>query len=227
MQTERQPTSGGPGAPASRQRRHPRTVATVVFTVILGLAAFGTGWWLQTSRVPDPDFAYGMKLAQPRTLRPVTLTGAAGPVQLPYQDGKWTLVFFGYTHCPDVCPTTLTYLKGEMKALGPRRSHLHTLFVSVDPQRDTPADLQRFVTFYDAAFEGVTGDKAALDQMTTDAGAAYFLGAKAAQGATDYDVSHSNSIYVVNPRGQVVAVYGGEGKPGKLAQDFHFLPETP
>lgn len=225
MQTERPTATGSSGVPAVPSRRQPRPVATVA-AVILGLAAFGAGLWLQMSRLPDPDFAYGMKLAQARTVKPVTLTSAAGPVSLPYRDGKWTLLFFGYTHCPDVCPTALTYLRDEMKALGSRRQQLHTVFVSVDPDRDKPADLQRFVTWFDGRFEGVTGDKASLDQLTADAGAAYILGAKAAQGKPDYDVSHSNSFYVINPRGQVVAVYGGEGTPGKLAQDFHFLPES-
>lgn len=224
MQTGRQPSIGHSGTVAARPWR--RRMATVATAIGLGLAAFGGGLWLQHAREPDPDFAYGMKLAEVRPLRPVTLTGATGPVALPYHDGKWTLLFFGYTHCPDVCPTALTYLKTEMKALGPRRQNLHMLFVSVDPKRDRPADLQRFVRWFDPAFEGATGDKASLDQLTADAGAAYIIGAKAAQGAADYDVSHSNSIYVVDPRGRVVAVYGGDGTPGKLAQDFHFLPES-
>jgi protein SCO1/2 len=195
--------------------------------LVLGLAAFGAGWWLQTSRQPDPDFSYGLKLAQPRVIHPVTLAGAQGPVTLPFGDGKWSLLFFGYTHCPDICPTTLTYLKHEMQALGARRQHLHLVFVSVDPKRDRPADVQPFVQYFDPGFIGLTGDNVSLDKLTADVGAAYYLGAKANQPGANYEVTHSTSVYVVDPLGRVVALYGGDGKPGKLAQDFQFLPGTP
>jgi protein SCO1/2 len=221
MQTQDRPqTSGRPG-----HRQRP-SAEIAVLALVLGLGAFGAGFWLN-NRQPDPDFAYGMKMAQPRPLRPVTLAGAEGPVSYPYKDGRWSLMFFGYTHCPDVCPATLSYLKREMKDLASRRSQFRTVFISVDPQRDKPDALQRFATYFDPGFIGLTGDKAALDQLTADAGAAYFMGAKADKGTGDYDVTHSTSIYVVDPKGRVVAVYGGDGKPGRLAQDFHFLPETP
>jgi protein SCO1/2 len=224
MQTEKPPTTEAAVPPRPERPRSP--LAMVATAIVLGLTAMGAGWWLQSARQPDPDFAYGMKLAQPRPLKPVSLAGGSGTVNLPYRDGKWTLMFFGFTHCPDICPTTLQYLKQEVKALGSRREQLHVTFVSVDPKRDKPADLQRFVQYYDPAFIGVTGDKASLDQLTADAGAAYYMGVKADQPGANYDVTHSTSIYVVDPKGRVVAVYGGEGKPGKLAQDFHFLPES-
>jgi hypothetical protein len=194
-------TTPVPDEPQASGPSH-RPAATVALAIGLGLMAAVAGWWLQASRIPDPVFAYGMKLAVPRTIHPVTLTSLTGP---------------------DVCPMTMQYLRQEVQAMGGRAARLHVTFVSVDPARDTPAALARFVHYYDPAFEGVTGPKAALDQLTADAGAAYFKGAKAGRSATDYAVTHSTSIYVIHPSGKLVAIYGGSGTPGRMARDFAFL----
>lgn len=208
-----------PALPPARSR-----IGGIVPALVLGMAVAGAGLWLQVrNAVPDPPFAYGMKLATPRIIKPVTLTSAAGPVALPYADGKWTFMFFGYTHCPDICPTTMQYLRQEVQAMGAGADKVHVAFVSVDPRRDTPADLVRFAQYYHPAFQGMTGDKSAIDQLTADVGAAYYPGAKADVRGADYDISHSTSIYVINPPGKLVAIYGGSGKPGRLAGDFAFL----
>ena len=203
--------------------RRPAAWRRWALAAAVGAATASGAVYAYRQRIPDPPFAYGMKLAQARDVHPVTLRGTDGPVLLPYRDGRWTLLFFGYTHCPDVCPTTLAYLHQEMRAMGTRAADLHVVFVSVDPGRDTAAGAAQFALFYDPQFTGLTGDKAALDQLTTDAGAAY-LPSKPLPGTATYEVMHSSSVYVVNPAGRVVALYGGTGAPGRLAQDFAFLP---
>src|SRR5436190_11858172 len=113
--------------------------------------------------------------------------------------GKAVVLFFGFTHCPDVCPTTLADLAGVMKTLGPEADRVQVLFVTVDPERDTPADLDKYVKAFDARFIALRGDIAATQRVAKDF-KIYFE--KRRQGDT-YTVDHSAQSYVVDPQGRL------------------------
>jgi protein SCO1/2 len=119
-------------------------------------------------------------------------------------EGKWTAVFFGYTQCPDACPTTLFALGQAEKLLGPKAADFQTVFISVDPARDTPARLAAYLS--NEAFPhrsiGLTGTEA----QTAAAARAYKVYYQKAGEGADYTVNHSTFTYLMNPKGRFVCV---------------------
>src|SRR5438105_1333871 len=112
--------------------------------------------------------------------------------------GKAVVLFFGFTHCPDVCPTTLADLASAMKALGPDAERVQVLFVTVDPERDTPGELAQYVRAFDPRFLALRGDLAATQRVAKDF-KIYFE--KRKQGDS-YTVDHSAQSYVIDPQGR-------------------------
>lgn len=128
--------------------------------------------------------------------------------------GKVVLLFFGFTHCPDVCPTTLADLAGAVKTLGPDADRVQVLFVTVDPERDTPEALAKYVTAFDPRFLGLHGDAAAT-RKTAQEFKIYYEKRKTGDS---YSVDHSGQSYVIDPQGRVRLLV----RPDRIAQD---LPE--
>jgi len=129
-----------------------------------------------------------------------TLTDHDGqPWSLRQARGKVVLIQFGYTHCPDICPLNLAHTAAVLRALGKDADRVQALFISVDPQRDTPARLKQFVHYFSPRILGLTGNIAQLEKMTNAYGA-YFSYPDGTIG-DDYLVEHSGSLYVVDPDG--------------------------
>ena len=121
---------------------------------------------------------------------------------------KWSFVFFGYTHCPDICPTTLVTLKHINKALEKyphAKSNFQVVFVSVDPERDTPKSLASYVSFFNKDFIAVTGHAEKLKAFAKQFSAAYIKEASNTPG--DYLMSHTSSIFLVSPKAELVASF--------------------
>lgn len=113
--------------------------------------------------------------------------------------GKVVLLFFGYTHCPDVCPTTLAKLSAAIRRLN-RPDDARILFVTVDPARDTPAALRAYTQSFGSQFTGLRGERSALDRLTKRYRVTYGYGAPDANG--DYEVSHSSGVFVFDRKGE-------------------------
>jgi len=132
----------------------------------------------------------------------LALTGHDGkPRTLADFRGKAVVLFFGYTHCPDVCPTTLADMAGVMKKLGKDAERVQVLFVTVDPERDTPAVLGQYVPAFDPHFLGLYGDLAATQRAAKEFRIFYEKRAGSAPGA--YTVDHSAQSYVFDPQGRL------------------------
>lgn len=146
-----------------------------------------------------------------------TLQAAGGPVSLADFRGRLTLIYFGYTFCPDICPTTLNTLSAGMALLTPEeRSKVALLFISVDPQRDTPEHLKTYVEFFAPDIVGVTGSPAAIAEVAARYGVSY--AAQAAQTAGGaYVVDHSSDSFVVAPDGRLVARLPHGTQPEQVA----------
>ncbi len=112
---------------------------------------------------------------------------------------KWSLVFFGYTNCPDVCPTSLTIMDKVSKRAG-LPDNMQYVFVSVDPKRDTPEKLKDFVGHFNAKFIGATGPKAELDKLQEPLGVIYDYDGDT--NSDDYVVNHFAAIYIIDPNGR-------------------------
>lgn len=116
--------------------------------------------------------------------------------------GKVVLVFFGYSFCPDVCPTTLSKLSSVTRKLGEDRPKLKTLYITVDPERDTPEVLKADLDQFDLDALGLTGSREAIDKVVTLYGAKYEI-VPTPESAAKYTVSHSTTLYALDPQGRV------------------------
>jgi len=115
--------------------------------------------------------------------------------------GKAVVLSFGYTHCPDVCPTTLADLAQAMKRLGPLAERVQVLFVTVDPERDTPQVLAQYVPAFDPRFLGLRGDAAATERVAKDFKIYYEK--RDGKSPGEYSVDHSAQCYVFDPQGKL------------------------
>jgi protein SCO1/2 len=115
--------------------------------------------------------------------------------------GKAVVVFFGYTHCPDVCPTTMAEMAGVMKELGPLADKVQVLFITVDPERDTQELLSKYVPAFDPRFIGLTGDKAAIDKVAKEFKVFYQKVPGKEPGS--YTMDHTAGSYVFDPQGRI------------------------
>ncbi len=151
-----------------------------------------------------------------------SLTGEDGkPLTATAFRGRVTLVYFGYTHCPDVCPATLAKVAHALTALGPQAERVRMLFVSVDPKRDTPAVLKVYTDAFAPQIVGATGDREQLIDITKRYRVAYRLGKADAQG--DYAVYHSSAIFVFDGKGQARLLMTGAETAPEMAADLRTL----
>jgi len=156
-----------------------------------------------------------------------TVLGAAigGPFRLVDQNGKtvtdadlkgkWSLVYFGYTHCPDACPTALNDIALALDELGPKRDAVRPVFITVDPERDTPEVLKAYVAAFDAPILALTGP---IEQVAEAAKGYRVYYAKHAEAGGDYSMDHSSVIYVMDPDGRFTASFTHQSTPEEIAE---------
>ncbi|EIG62834.1 SCO family protein [Bradyrhizobium sp. WSM1253] len=130
--------------------------------------------------------------------------------------GKWLLIFFGYTFCPDACPTALTNITAALEKLGPDASKLQPLFVTVDPQRDTPQVMAEYLKSFDARITGLSGTQAQIDSVLKEY-RIYVERPKSEAEDGNYLVSHSAYVYLMNPQGRFVDVAQGSESGEEIA----------
>jgi protein SCO1/2 len=135
--------------------------------------------------------------------------------------GKAVVVFFGFMNCPDVCPTTMAEMAGVMKQLGPDADRVQVLFITVDPERDTPELLAKYVPAFDSRFLGLTGDKAAIEKVAKEFRVFYQKSPGKEPGS--YTMDHTSGSYVFDPQGRVrlFVRHGQGGEP--IAHDLKIL----
>jgi len=130
-------------------------------------------------------------------------------------EGKWLLVYFGYTHCPDACPTTLNNIALALHDLGGQRDEVRPVFITIDPERDTPQVMKDYVTAFDAPILALTGTAAEVAQAAKNYRVYY---AKHPEAGGDYSMDHSSVIYVMDPKGRFTASFTGEDPPAQIAE---------
>lgn len=134
--------------------------------------------------------------------------------------GHWSMLYFGYTHCPDACPTTLAALNRMMGQFGkvPVAMRPHVYFISVDPKRDTPALLKRYAAYFNPGFSGMTGALPELRALTTPLGTDFSYGRPDKLG--NYAVIHSTMVVLVNPEAEETALFTPPLNPARMASDY-------
>lgn len=170
---------------------------------------------------------------QPVAFRNTDLTGASFGRRLALPDhhgqqrsladfkGKATVVFFGYTSCPDICPTMLARLAEVMKTLGSDASRVQVLFVTVDPERDSAERLRDFVPWFNPAFLGLRGDVAQIKAATEEF--RVFAARKPVEGELGYVIDHSTGAYVFDPAGHLRLYVKDTASVDDIAADIRLL----
>ena len=197
-------------------------VALIVFVVVI---VSGFVYVMVKPRVM-PDAALRANNAflfeRPRDIGAFSLLDDNGQVFAPSQlQGKWSLLFFGFTFCPDVCPTTMAELGQFAGKLRPEYAKdTQVIMVSVDPARDTPAKLRDYVHYFNPQFRGVTGEFLALHEFATSLNVPFV---KAPGGGDNYQVEHSGNIALINPQGHYVGFFKAPHELDKLVRNYEAI----
>ncbi|MFA7891375.1 SCO family protein [Pseudomonas putida] len=176
-------------------------IIAALIVVIMGLVLNNV---LNAKRPPSATeliYAGIILLPQSRTVADVTMTNQDGqPVQLDQLKGKWSLLFFGYTYCPDICPTTLAQLR-QVKSELPKQAldRLQVVLVSVDPNRDTPNQLKQYLGYFDKDFVGLAGSVEDTQKLANALSIPFIPADTSKPG---YTVDHSGNLAIVGPDGR-------------------------
>jgi len=195
-----------------------RIALFAIVAFVLGL--FLARGLLAPREVPVPATVNATVLPQTRVLPALNLIDQDGrPLAPDTLRQGWTMVFFGFTQCPDVCPTTLTLLAQTRKQLAdlPPAQQPRVLLISVDPERDTPAVLKPYVTFFDASFRGATGTPEGVQQAATAFGIPF---QKMPLPSGGYTMDHGAGLFIVAPDGGIAAYSSPPLTADGLASDF-------
>jgi protein SCO1/2 len=188
----------------------------ISLAVLVMVAAFVV---VKVSKPSIPPELVGVLRPQVSLIREFQLTDQHGEkFDNQSLNGKWSFVFFGYTFCPDICPTTLAVLTAMQKQLqhAPENwSDTQVVFVSVDPERDTQEILANYMDFFNKEFYAVTGSRSEIDKLTRQFGAGYIIEPETSPG--HYLVSHTGAIFLTDSQGALVASFSMPHDPGLIA----------
>jgi protein SCO1 len=191
----------------------------------LGLAMSQRYFGESVTAVPAPRLQAVTVIDAPRALPAFSLQTAGGTLTAENLKGSWTVVFVGFTHCPDICPTTLTEL-AQAQAIW-AKSDLDNkpklLFLSIDPERDSPEALAEYAAFFNKDTLTATAQEPQLGEFTRALGLVYM---KVPQGGT-YTMDHSATLVLLNPNAEFAGIIRPPLKPQAIAQDLLTLSKNP
>ncbi len=204
----------------------------IMVTTIALAAVLAAVWLAKLDREHDsramflPDQVMTL-FPDPKPLTAFALTDDKGRVfDLASLKGKWSFLFFGFTHCPDVCPTTLAVLARARDNIAKSTSgakDIQVVFISVDPNRDTASKLRQYVEYFDTTFLGVTGDHAQIGNLAGQLGATYQVAIT--PGLENYPVYHSAAVFLVDPRARYHAVFTSPDDAEAISKRFKVVRE--
>lgn len=201
-----------------------KRLTRILFVAIAVLSLAG-GVWLsrhQQQNLPGiPNDFEATVFPEARELVPFKLVDQDNQDFTPEQlKKKWSLLFFGYTHCPDICPTTLKVLQSFWQELPEAvRNKTRVVFVTVDPNRDPPATIKEYVQYFDPGFIGVTGNLGQITAFTRSLGVLYeYVGT--GKTKDNYGVNHSAQIILIDPQARLRAVFPPPHDPDEMRKNY-------
>jgi protein SCO1/2 len=194
-----------------RTRRATLIVTAAVAAVLLAVGGWALASWLTAYQGGG---AAGTALIRSE-FSLVDQTGK--PVTNRDYEGKWQLVFFGYTYCPDICPTTLNDVALVLDDLGDEADELQPLFITVDPERDTPEVMAEYVSNFDPRIVGLTGSSEQIKQAA-QAFRAYYAKVEPNGASDGYTMDHSAFIYLMSPEGAYATHFSPSEDPAAMAE---------
>ena len=202
----------------------------ILLAALVGILSAAAGYSLWKLRYEGPA---GMTAAlrilpEPRSVAEFSLIDQEGqPFSLDRLRGKWSLLFFGFTHCPDVCPSAMYDLKRVHQAMlesDPHDTEHQVIFVSVDPERDSPDRLKAYASYFNPDFMGVTGTHEQLAPLTRQLGVAYRIEPHE-EGSPSYSVDHSAGVMLTDPHGRLHGVFTAPLDADKMVHDLGLVME--
>jgi protein SCO1/2 len=172
-----------------------------------------------------PRKLHGEVIDPPHPVSDFTLQSVQGPVSLSDFEGKIVVLYFGYTFCPDLCPTTLATLHQALGSLGSQADDVQVVFVSVDWNRDTADVMAKYVSHFDPGFVGLSGTQEQIDAVTQELGIFYLLNLPDQNGS--YSVDHTASTRVLDRQGRLKLIWPYDLPPAEIASDLRVLLARP
>ena len=193
----------------------PRAALIAALFVILALGGFN-------SPAASGNPYRGLLVDPPRPLRSLMLVDHFGRrTKFPAKNGRWQLVFFGYTHCGSVCPLSMQKMKVVLHEMGADRDKLDFLFISIDKQRDNPKNIKKFLSRFDSRILGLTGRHRRISSLQRQ----FKIVTRRYQGGTalGYRLEHSIFLYLLNGKGQIRLMYPSNASPDDLTRDLKLI----
>lgn len=192
-----------------------------LFLIIVAVIALLFGVWAyhNTHQAPEkPPLIAATLFTEPRNISAFRLTDTnQKPLTLENLKGHWSLLFFGFTNCPDLCPTTLATLNQAYQKLEDAHAPLpQVLFISVDPDRDDPEQIREYLSNFNPHFLGASGQQTQIDQLTHELSVLYTKTSQQNQVSID----HSGTLLIINPQGQLYGVFTTPHDAHKIARDM-------
>jgi protein SCO1 len=194
----------------------PNRILFATMGLLLAVLLMGAGGFLWLSSHEGGNGALG--IGGPFTLE----NGEGKPVTDKDFRGKYMLVYFGYTFCPDVCPTTLNAVAEAMDKLGPAASRIQPLFITVDPKRDTPAVVKQYAAAFGPTIQGLTGTPEEIAQVAKEY-RVYYAEHRTGSGPNDYSMDHSSVLYLMSPSGAFIAPVRADQTGDEIAANLKKL----
>ena len=194
-------------------------ILVALVALVIGLTVYkvlNTERQLDTAELLDAGI---VMLPQGRDMPDVTLTNQDGEaVSMEQLEGRWNLLFFGYTFCPDICPATLAELRQLQRSLPEEvNQRLQPILVSVDPERDTPEQLKKYLDYFGAGFIGLTGPLDDIQTLANAAGVPFIPGDTSKK---DYTVDHGANLALIGPDGRLRGFIRAPMRTEKLAEQL-------
>lgn len=192
-----------------------------------------SGFWFLLVMITVVGIVFGFVIERPYTFRgsvidPAVpapefslLSSQGGEYRLGSRTGKFILIFFGYTHCPDVCPTTLYEMKEIKARLKDKAENIEFVFITVDPERDTQEQLTRYLASFDGSFFGLTGTNEQLEMVWKDYGV--YREIQETDNSLGYLVDHTSRLYLINSQGELMMTYLYETTLDEIVSDLNHL----
>jgi len=190
---------------------------------ILAILATSAGFYISLKQAQQSQQAVstieGLFWPNPKQLNTFSVIDHDGnDFGLNQMNGKWSFIFFGYSHCPDVCPVTMSVMNDSYKGLVNENDNLQVIFASVDPERDTTDKLSQYVSYFNPDFIGLGGNNKMINSLTGQIGVAYYLNNESQ--TDDYLVDHSASIFLIDPLGRMVGKFSPPHEKNNIIQQF-------
>lgn len=205
-------------------KKRPLIFLGIILIIFLGTL---TGLYFSKPKTIDLSKFNGTFLQTPRDLKPFTLIGTNNqPFTNTNLKNKWTMIFFGFTRCGYVCPTTMAELANMYQSLKEKNNKLipNVVMISIDPERDSIQKLDYYVKAFNPNFFGATGASRLIQEITQEMGIAYAkIDLPDANHTQQYDIQHSGAVMLVNPEGKLQAFFTPPIKASALVDDLSLL----